>query len=247
MSGPPKPLSQCESCPAHRYGMCRQLTEVDLQRLRQIEFRRVVAAGMTIIGEGDPITHFATLVSGVVKLTKRLADGRQQIVAFLFPCDFLGRPFSARSPFSAEAVGEVVLYSYRREPFEGLLRGAPGFEHNLFSLVLSELDAAQEWMLLLGRKTAREKVASLLLLFARRSPRGLAAESTAVDGSVRVLLPLTRADMADCLGLRIETVSRQLGALSSVGIIQLEGRHQFTVPRLDRLLAAAELEHTKPA
>ncbi|MFM9940183.1 MAG: Crp/Fnr family transcriptional regulator [Hyphomicrobiaceae bacterium] len=224
--------------------MCRELTDADTQRLRQIEFRRVVAHGTTIIGEGDPSTQFATIVSGVVKLTKRLGDGRQQIVAFLFPSDFVGRPFAACCPYSAEAIGEVTLYCYRRDAFEALLRGAPSVEHNLFSLVLSELDAAQDWMLLLGRKTARERVASLLLLFARRVPDAASQALATAAENLHFELPLSRAEMADCLGLRVETVSRQLAALAASGAIGLEGRHRIRVPRLDVLRAAAESERT---
>ena len=231
----------CQACAARQFGICRALNSSEIARLKQIARRRSVATGEVISREGDAQFHLATVVSGVVKLGKRLVDGRQQLVGFLFPSDFLGRPLAATSPFTATAASDVVLCTYRQAQFENLIRELPKIEHCLFSHVLNGLDAAQEWMVLLGQKTASEKVASLLLLFARRGER---LNGTSLDGSpaIRFEFPLSRADMADCLGLRIETVSRQIGLLKAQGIIQLEGTRIVTVPRIEKLLASAETE-----
>jgi CRP/FNR family transcriptional regulator, anaerobic regulatory protein len=103
-------------------------------------------------------------------------------------------------------------------------------------MTLDELDAAREWMLLLGRKTAREKIASLLAIVARRDA-DLAAPAHNKQRSFD--LPLTRAAMADYLGLTLETVSRQITALRQDGVIVLQGLRHVVVPDIDRLLAEA--------
>ncbi len=227
----------CQGCPVRQFGVCRALGMAELAKLKQIEQRRVIAPGQTIVAEGENAPFVATIVSGVVKMTKRLIDGRQQIVGFLFGCGFLGRPFAAESPFTAEAVSNTILHTYQRQQFEDLLRASPGLEHNLYALMLGELDAAQNWMLLLGQKTAREKVASLILLFARHSRHG---HNQPLTSPVRYMLPLSRAEMADFLGLRLETVSRQMTGLKAEDVIRLEAEHVVVIPRMERLLAAAE-------
>ena len=232
----------CAACPVRQLGVCRLLNVAEITRLKQIALRRQVAAGETIMSEGDAPYYFAIIVSGVVKLIKTLPGGVRQPVGFLFPSDFIGRPLAAASPFSAVAVTDVELCSYRRSQFENLFQVHPEIEHCLFSHVLNVLDSARDWMLLLAQKTAAEKVASLLLLFARRGGQ----ESGRTDlgaAAIQFELPLSRADIAACLGLRGETVSRQIALLKAQGIIRPEGRHKIVVPMLERLRARAEREH----
>jgi CRP/FNR family transcriptional regulator len=114
-----------------------------------------------------------------------------------------------------------------------MMQATPHVNQRLLEMTLDELDAAREWMLLLGRKTAREKIASLLAILARRD---VALRQRARDTSLRFDLPLTREQMADYLGLTIETVSRQVSALKRDGLIHLEGTRAVTVPDIRRLL-----------
>ena len=116
----------------------------------------------------DAEDWFANVLSGVVKLTKTLADGRQQIVELLFPSDFLGRPFKAGSGYVAEAATPVELCCFNRQPFEALMHEWPSLKQLFLERTLDEVEAAREWMLLLGRKSAEEKVAALILLVLRR-------------------------------------------------------------------------------
>lgn len=111
------------------------------------------------------------------------------------------------------------------------MKESPGLEHRLFKQTLNELDDARDWMVTLGRKSASEKVASFLLMIARNIDPALdpSAQSTSFD------LPLTRADIADFLGLTIETVSRQLTRLRSDGVIRIENNRHVTVDNLNRL------------
>jgi CRP/FNR family transcriptional regulator len=110
----------------------------------------------------------------------------------------------------------------------------PRIQERLLEMALDELDAARDWMLLLGRKTAREKISSLLVIIAKRASlksRFLPGEGVEFD------LPLTREAMSDYLGLTLETVSRQISALRREGVVKLEGNRHVLVPNMTRLLA----------
>ncbi|MGE0254876.1 MAG: cyclic nucleotide-binding domain-containing protein [Alphaproteobacteria bacterium] len=176
---------------------------------------RVAAAdGTDIFGEGEPAGALYNLTGGTVKLYKLLPDGRRQITGFLFPGDFLGLAMNEAYAHTAEAVGDVTLCRFPRGRFEGLLERLPRLEHRLLEMASNELAQAQDQMLLLGRKTATEKIASFLLLLSRRqAARGEPASP--------VRLPMGRADIADYLGLTVETVSRCFTALKTGGPIRL--------------------------
>ncbi|RUY92349.1 Crp/Fnr family transcriptional regulator, partial [Mesorhizobium sp. M7A.F.Ca.CA.001.12.2.1] len=182
-------------------------------------------------GDAEAVDSYANVLSGVVKLTKSLSDGRQQIVGLQFAPDFLGRPFKGESAINAEAATAVSLCSFPKAAIERMMKESPGLEHRLFKQTLNELDDARDWMVTLGRKSASEKVASFLLMIARNIDPALdpAAQST------RFELPLTRADIADFLGLTIETVSRQLTRLRSDHVIRIENNRHVVVENLDRL------------
>ena len=167
-----------------------------------------------------------------------LPDGRQQIVGLQFASDFLGRAFKDKATCHAEAVTDVELCIFPRKPFEALLNDVHDLEGRLFANTLDELDAARDWLLLLGRQSAREKVASFLLVIARRIPNIGCGASEDVD-RIRFNLPLSRADMADFLGLTIETVSRQITRLKTDKLIEVEKDRTITVPSVSKLEAAA--------
>lgn len=240
----PGSTTACDACAIRHRAVCGSLTRDEILQLNQIARHKHVSAGQTILTDHERPEYFANIIAGVVKLTKTLADGRQQIVGLQFPSDFIGRPFGSRSPYYAEAATDVTLCTFGKERFERLLMQHPGIEHRLFEHTLDELDAAQEWMLLLGRKSASEKVASFLLMIARRS-RQVTCEANK-DGLhfAKFDLPLTRADIGDYLGLTIETVSRQMTRLKSQGIIKLEGMRTVIVPELDHLAEAAEIDQS---
>ena len=177
-----------------------------------------------------------SVVSGVATLTQTMEDGRTQMVGMLLPSDFVGRPGRDSSPYDVVAVTDVVMCCFRRNPFEALIKSTPHIAQRLLEMTLDDLDAAREWMLVLGRKTAREKIASLLLIIARRD-----SALQGGPGKLRVTfdLPLTREAMADYLGLTLETVSRQISALRKTGVIELEGKRHVTVPDMDLLMEEA--------
>jgi CRP/FNR family transcriptional regulator len=203
--------------------------------------RRTVRAGETVMSDQEPAEFFANIVTGVVKLTKTLADGRQQIVGLQFAPDFLGRAFGRRNPYFAEAATDVDLCCFPRGEFEKLLISQPDLERRLFERTLDELDAAREWMVLLGRKTAEEKVASFMVMLARRSTIIGCAHQEPAEVA-RFAMPLTRADIADYLGLTIETVSRQITRLKVNNIVRVLDSRSFLVPSMERLCDAAGLD-----
>lgn len=237
----PDGLQRCSHCPVRHQAVCGAMDEDQIRKLGQIARRRQVRAGQTIISDQEPVDFFANIISGTVKLTKTLPDGRQQIVGLLFAPDFLGRTYSRNNPYTAEAASDVEICAFPNVAFERLVGEFPELQQKLFQHTLDELDAAREWMLLLGRKTAEEKVASFLLMLARRSLM-TGCKHEASPRTAAIELPLTRADMADFLGLTIETVSRQLTRLKTRHVIQLGSNRLIQVPDLGKLAHVAGQE-----
>lgn len=234
----PEILQRCDHCPVRHQAVCGAMDEGLIRKLGQIAHRKKIPAGHTIISDEEPVDFFANVISGAVKLTKTLPDGRQQIVGLLFAPDFLGRAYSKSNPYTAEAASEVEICMFPHAAFERLVGEYPGLQQRLFQHTLDELDAARDWMLLLGRKTAEEKVASFLHMLARRSLM-IGCKHTGPSGVASFELPLTRADMADHLGLTIETVSRQLTRLKTANVIKLNSNRLILVPDVDRLAKVA--------
>lgn len=197
-----------------------------------MKFYRSFEAGQVVVWADDRLDFVASVVAGVATLTQTLEDGRRQMVGLLLPSDFLGRPGRDRSLHTVTAASDTLLCCFRRRPFEELMRTNPRVPARLLEMTLDELDAAREWLLLLGRKSAREKIASFLAIIARREA---ALRRSAAGGRVQFDLPLTREAMADYLGLTLETVSRQISALRRDGVIVLEGTRRVTVPDFARL------------
>ena len=219
----------CASCEGREKGVCGALDCGQLVELVGVSRKSDVASGALLLDESEQADRYANILSGVVKLTKTLSDGRQQIVGLQFAPDFLGRPFRSESTLNAEAATNVTLCSFPKAAIERMMQEAPDLESRLYRQALDELDEAREWMVTLGRKTAAEKIASLLLMIAHHVAP--AADHT----SVRFDLPLTRADIADFLGLTIETVSRQLTKLRTDSVISIENNRHIVVPNLHRL------------
>jgi CRP/FNR family transcriptional regulator len=222
----------CRSCEARHGGVCGVLTPQQLGELSKHSTRRLVEAGSEVVGQGERINSYSNILKGVIKLSKMLSDGRQQIVGLQFAPDFVGRPFHSESTLSAEAATDTEVCLFPKTVVERLVNESNTLGHQLHAQALKELDEARDWMLTLGRKTAQEKVASFLYLIATHldPERG---ETRAYE------LPLSRADIADFLGLTIETVSRQMTKLRKDGIIQIENNRHVTVPAMERLHRAS--------
>ncbi|HYM30922.1 MAG TPA: helix-turn-helix domain-containing protein [Candidatus Cybelea sp.] len=170
------------------------------------------APGETLFADGDEADSVFEVVRGVLRLYKLLPDGRRQIVGFLWNGHLLGLAPERNFIYTAEAVTEVTVCRYRRAAFERLIDQHPGFARTLLTAASHELRAAQDQMLLLGRKTATEKVASFILMM---------AEQQGGDDAEGIDVPMSRNDIADYLGLTIETVCRTLTKLKRDGLISL--------------------------
>ncbi|MBK8440325.1 MAG: Crp/Fnr family transcriptional regulator [Rhodobacter sp.] len=227
---------ECGDCPIRHRAVCARCETDELALLEQIKYYRSYQAGQTIVWSGDRMDFVASVVTGIATLTQTMEDGRRQMVGLLLPSDFVGRPGRNVAAYDVTATTDVVMCCFRKKPFEDLMGRTPHIAQRLLEMTLDELDAAREWMLLLGRKTAREKIASLLAIIARRDA-SLNLKRT--GGPMAVDLPLTREEMADYLGLTLETVSRQISALKKEGVINLEGKRHVTIPDFDRLLEEA--------
>ena len=227
----------CRACEARHRGVCGALAPEQLLALSKQSSKHKVEPGAELIGDSETVTSFSNMLSGVVKLSKVLPDGRQQIVGLQFAPDFLGRPFKSESALNAVAATPVSLCSFPKSAIDRMIKEAPELEHRLLKQTLNELDEARDWMLTLGRKTASEKVASFLHLVATH----IDPEAFVENGPVSFDLPLTRADIADFLGLTIETVSRQMTKLRKDGVIEIENNRHITVPDIARLERRAKI------
>ncbi|MEM7488291.1 MAG: Crp/Fnr family transcriptional regulator [Pseudomonadota bacterium] len=221
----------CSSCPIRHRAVCSKCETDELVRLESMKSYRDWRAGETVCMEGDVLPFVGSIVMGCATLTRSMEDGRTQMVGLLMPSDFVGRPGRASAPYEVRAATDVRMCLFRRPDFERLIADTPHVGQRLLEMSLDELDAARDWMLVLGRKTAREKVATLLAIVLRRSATG--------QVPLRAELPLTRDAMATYLGLTIETVSRQMTALRKEGIIRLDGKRGVLCDDLSALLIEA--------
>jgi len=233
-------MKDCSQCVVRNRAICAGLEPDELDALGQLGRKQRVAKGQTVLWEGDDSVVVANVIEGVLKVSMSISDGREQIVGLVFASDFIGRPFGQQSPYSVTALTDAELCIFPRSTFDSFARQHPELEHKLLRRTLTELDRAHEWMLLLGKKTATERIATLLLeMSARLGETGCSVDNSALDAFE---LPLDRQQMGDVLGLTIETVSRQLSLLKAGGVINLPDRRTVTIQdrsRLEDLSAAA--------
>jgi CRP/FNR family transcriptional regulator len=224
----------CTACSVRDLSICGAIAPEHLGRLDAIVSHKKLAPGETLFFEGDRSDSLYILTEGCVRLSKMLADGRRQITGFLFPSDFLGLALRERFAYSAEAVDAVAVCRYPKSKLESLLDEFPAMERRLLAVASNELAAAQDQMLLLGRKTALERVASFLLILMRRMQ--LKGRQNAVS------LPMTRTDIGDYLGLTIETVSRSLSKLKRDRVVRFMTAQDLEIVDAKRLAALAGAE-----
>ncbi len=229
---------KCVQCAVRRTAPCSALTAATANELGRIVHRRRVPSGQVLYGGPQRLRSFSIIVQGVVKLVNVHPDGRNQIVGLQFPSEFVGRPYADGAGLMAEAATDLDVCSFSGSAFESLMQTHPDLERTIFQRTLDDLDAAREWMFMIARKTAEERVASLLLLIARKikgPPEDAADDRPAEPAELEIDLPLSRTEIAECLGLRLETVSRQFAALKSEGIIATGRRRGLRIDDLREL------------
>ncbi|WP_369815844.1 Crp/Fnr family transcriptional regulator [Erythrobacter sp. QSSC1-22B] len=214
--------------------ICADLDDDEIALLNDIGRPMHLDPGEHLLWEGEDAVLVANVVDGVMKLSTQTADGKEQILGLAYPSDFLGRPFGETTPYSVEALTRTQVCVLPRAEFERFARGHPRLEHKLLERTLTELDRTRRWMLLLGRMNAEQKLASFLLETAERlaPPAG----DVVIEGTPRELvLPLSRQQIADILGLTIETVSRQFTKMKNEGLIEVLGRREIAILRPEAL------------
>ena len=187
-----------------------------LVALEHIGARRSYTRDEEIYAEADRSDCWFRVISGTVRICKLLPDGRRHIAEFCFPGDSFGLDNAEERSFSAEAVGDVIVMRYPRRATDRLLDERPELARRLCDETLRDLAHAQVRMLLLGRMTAAERVASFLIELSERR-----------DAMRAVEVPMSRSDIADYLGLTIETVCRVLSALKRNGAIDIPSPHRI--------------------
>lgn len=213
----------CFGCEVRSSAMCRVLDCDDLASMRRLGWTLNLREGQPLFHEGDPATRVFTLTRGALKLYKLLPDGRRQITGFMFPGDFLGITVDDEHAFTVEAVTDSQLCWFPRGRFGDFTEAHPPLERELYRLVAHELAAAQAQMVLLGRKTAEERLASFFMALLARAEK-------AAGHPVRMIeLPMSRIDIADYLGLTKETVSRVLATLKAKRIVRLDALDRVEV------------------
>jgi CRP/FNR family transcriptional regulator len=213
---PPHRVYPCVTCAVRDVSACGSLNAEEQRRLASIMRTVAIASRRMIFVETAPAKNIFNVTDGVVKIYKTMPDGRRQVTGFLFPGDFLGLVHNESYAYSAETVTETKVCQFARSQLEALLAELPNLEQRLLGMASHELAAAQDHMVLLGRKSATERVASFLLMLSK------AAARQGHSGNP-VTVPMARADVADYLGLTVETVSRTLARLNLQHLVHLMG------------------------
>ncbi|WP_299417785.1 helix-turn-helix domain-containing protein [uncultured Sulfitobacter sp.] len=189
-------------------------------------------SGAYLYFEGDEVEWLYQVTSGVLRLTRLLADGRRQVIAFGYPGDIVGFPAADLHHTDCEALTDVRLQPFRRTHLENG-DGDPKLHSALLQAALREISGMQDHFMMLGRKSATEKLASFLCVLAERVGEDLGAYR-------QINLPMSRSDIADFLGLTTETISRTFTQLRKSQIIAIDNIHTIIIQRPTALLSLAE-------
>lgn len=231
-------MKDCSQCAVRNQAICAALLPDELETLSRSGRKQRVVRGQTLVWEGDDSLVVANVIGGGLKVSMSITDGREQIVGVVYPGDFIGRPFGQTSPYTVTALSDSELCIFPRSTFDTFARQHPELEHKLLQRTLHELDRAREWMLLLGKKTAYERIATLLLEISERlATVDCSAKQRGLD---LFELPFDRQQMGDVLGLTIETVSRQMSLLKAEGIVELPDRRSIAIKDRQKLQDIAE-------
>jgi CRP/FNR family nitrogen fixation transcriptional regulator len=190
-----------------------------------------VRRNAAVFSKGDPARHVYKVIGGAIRTCRVLVDGRRQIADFYLPGDFFGLDWQSEHGFTAEALADAVIVSYPRTQLERIAETQVAVQKLLMSLLARGLSATQNHVVMLGRQTAQERLAWFLLRIMERCH-----DATELD------LPMSRLDIADYLGLTIETVSRGISQFKRRHLITVSGSHKVTLKNVEALEAIASGE-----
>ncbi len=220
----------CADCEIKGQSVCNSLEPDEFDALEKIGRTVSVPAKSTLFEQGREADFVCNLTSGALRLSKLLPDGRRQVVGFAMPGDFLGLAMDRTHMFTADALTPAKVCQFSRSGFSDLLDEKPRMLRRLMQMAGHELSLAQDQMVVLGRRTAEEKIAAFLIAMRNRY--------AGVHGpSVHVPLPMTRLDIGDYLGLTVETVSRMMTRMAREKTIVIvpDGVRLLDVARLEQL------------
>lgn len=223
----------CADCTVRPHAICAALDRDELRQLEQIGHHFQYRPNESVFSQEEIAISCYNLLEGVLRLYKLLPDGRRQIVEFALPGDFLGLSVNDRHGVSADAIGSVVVCRFVRTSFSRFAENKPNLLRRINEFMTRDLGEAREQMVLLGRRSAEEKVAIFLIKWRSRLAR---------IGPLSAItpLPMSRQDIADYLGLTIETVSRTFTKLEREGVIGIvPGGIRLIDPQRAEALAAA--------
>ncbi|MFN7089580.1 MAG: Crp/Fnr family transcriptional regulator [Allorhizobium sp.] len=205
-------------------------------RVLQVASLVPVPRGGMLVREGEVATTFGYVIEGALGMARTTAEGKTHLSGLLLPGDCYGRLFDGPMPHSVAALTNALVLIIEREVYELILGEMPTAENALIVSMIGDLDAARAWVLVLSSVNLVERVAAFLEILVQRQQSN---RFTEVSLPVTVRLPLGRKDLARCLGIRPESLSRAIHRLKKLGIIEVVNTNVFRVPDRESLLDAA--------
>lgn len=238
MAGIPEASARCARCSASLCTLCERAEPAAHTELIRISGRRFVDAGGTILASGGEASLVGTVLAGILKVSKTLLNGREQIVSLVYPGEFFGQLFRPTMDFAVEAATDVELCVADREAYESVVRRHPALKQAVLQSMVNDLAIARESLLLLGCLTTLERVATYLLIMLERRENLLT--DMAMRSQKRVAAThIRRSDLASYLSTTFETISRHLHHLAAKGVIRIIDSNHFEVLDPDRLRTIA--------
>ena len=223
----------CARCGSRIAGICAALDITGLDEIAHEARRTAVQARETLFREGDPTSAVIMLVSGMAKLSRLMADGRQQVLGFRFAGDIMGFTNGHSHSADAEMLTDGLICRMTRSQLDAMLVRFPSAQRRLMELCVQELALTQDQLVTVGRRHAEQRVAAFLISLSVAARRR--AEFTPL-----LDMPMTRAEIGDLLGLALETVSRAFTALRKRGLVIEHPGHRVELPDLEALALVAD-------
>lgn len=223
----------CRDCAIRTRAFCAVLDDSALAQLDRLHTVCDLASDDSLFMEGDAANNFYTVLTGALRLSKLRPDGRRQITGFVLPGEFIGLSSGESHAYNAEAITDASLCCFTIPNLARIAKENPEMDSRLLAMTNASLSLAHDHMLLLGRMNALEKIASFLCSLLERA-------SAADQPTAPLPLPMSRADIADYLGLTIETVSRTFTRLKADNVISLPEHNQVQVDDMVALTRLAE-------
>ena len=223
-----KRSTRCAVCKIRSYSFCRCLHDDQLKVFSEISDEKEFRDKQTIFLQQGPSRHLYNITKGNIKIYKLLSDGRIQIIGFLYPGDFFGSYKKGKYNYSSEAIGNVRLCVFRQEVLDEYLEKNMNLSKELLHITSHELTLAQDRMGVLGKMNANERVAKFILNISDQRAR-IGWQDNPIS------LPMTRQDIADYLGLTLETVSREITRFKTSNLIKVMSSKQIYIVDKEKL------------